>query len=144
MLQQVTEQTLGLRVEQVERLHGADHLVLVGPRHDRIATDAEQGPHPPLSRLQDLVGQRRGGHLSDHLAEPAHARARARAEERVLTNPMSSAALALISPYLRGELSGRPLSGQYSLVLHGSSAIDWTRLRGVQLLLQYRYWTRQR
>jgi len=71
-------------------------------------------------------------------------RARALVAERQLSNPLSSVDRSLIEPYLRGELRGRPLAGTYVLRIHGRPEIRWENLETIQLLLSYRYWTRQR
>ncbi len=64
------------------------------------------------------------------------------AAERYLTNPVSSADRALVEPYLHGEMSGRPLAGSYRLRIWESPEVQFDRLEDVQLLLNYRYWTR--
>jgi len=69
---------------------------------------------------------------------------RALTAERVITNPVSGADLALMEPYLKRELRGRPLAGQYTLIIPGRPEIQWQNLRTIQLLLDYGYWTRQR
>ncbi|MBX3249364.1 MAG: hypothetical protein KF901_19460 [Myxococcales bacterium] len=68
---------------------------------------------------------------------------RALAAERVLTNPISGADRSLLSGYERAELWGRPLMGTYTVRIHGRPEIVWERLQDVQVLLQYRFWTRQ-
>ncbi len=70
-------------------------------------------------------------------------RARALNAERVLTNPLSSADRALVTPYERTEFWGRPLRGTYTLRIHGRPEVQWSQLEDVQILLDYRYWTRQ-
>ena len=70
-------------------------------------------------------------------------RGRALVAERVITNPLSGTDRALLTPFLRQELRGRPLRGGYTLTIHGRPEIDWGRLEGIQLLLHYHYWTRQ-
>ncbi len=69
---------------------------------------------------------------------------RALTAERVLTNPVSGADLVLMTPYLKRELRGRPLAGQYTLTIPGRPEIQWQNLRTIQLLVDYGYWTRQR
>ena len=64
------------------------------------------------------------------------------AAERYLTNPISSADRALAEPYLHRELRGRPLSGTYRIRLWEEPGIQFDRLEDVQILLNYRYWTR--
>ncbi|NOY91893.1 MAG: hypothetical protein GXP55_11910 [Deltaproteobacteria bacterium] len=70
-------------------------------------------------------------------------RARALNAERVLTNPLSSADRGLVAPYERTEFWGRPLRGTYTLRIHGRPEVQWSNLEDVQILLDYRYWTRQ-
>jgi hypothetical protein len=82
--------------------------------------------------------------IHSFLAEPGVIlEGRALAAERVLTNPISASDLSLISPFERRELWGRPLMGNYMLRIHGRPEIVWEYIEGVQMLLQYRYWTRQ-
>jgi hypothetical protein len=71
-------------------------------------------------------------------------RARALADERWLTNPLSSTDSALIAPYTRSEWWGRPLAGTYTLEIQSRDEMDWRNLENVQVLLRYHYWTRQR
>lgn len=68
---------------------------------------------------------------------------RALVAERVLTNPLSSVDRGLITPYLRTELFGRPLRGVYTVHLEGRPEVNWSNIETLQLLLDYRYWTRQ-
>ena len=68
--------------------------------------------------------------------------ARALAAERYLTNPLSSADRALIEPYSRGELRGRPLTGAYTVRIWDDGVVNFDRIEDVQILLDYRYWTR--
>ncbi len=70
--------------------------------------------------------------------------ARALAAERYLTNPLSSADRALMEPYTRVELQGRPLGGTLTLRLWDDPRFRFDRLEDVQVLLTYRYWQHQR
>ncbi len=70
-------------------------------------------------------------------------RARALAAERYLSNPLSGADRSLVEPYLRRELVGRPLSGTYTLRVWDDPALSWNDVEDIQVLLRYRYWTRQ-
>lgn len=84
------------------------------------------------------------GEILSFAIEPGVIRtARALAAERELTNPLSGIDRSLIGAYQRFELRGRPLSGTYSLTLPGRPEVRWDRLESVQLILGYRYWTRQ-
>ena len=64
------------------------------------------------------------------------------AAERYLTNPLSSADRALIEPYLHRELRGRPLDGTYVIRIWDAPEIDFEAIEDVQVILNYRYWTR--
>jgi len=68
--------------------------------------------------------------------------ARGLAAERYLTNPLSSADSQLITPYLRGELSGRPLDGTYVLRVWDEPGVHFEGVEDVQVVLNYGYWTR--
>lgn len=68
--------------------------------------------------------------------------ARALEAERYLTNPLGSTDRALLSDYSRGEFAGRPLSGRYRIRIHETPELHFTEVRDIQLLLNYRYWTR--
>lgn len=70
--------------------------------------------------------------------------ARALAAERYITNPLSSADRALIEPYTRYELQGRPLGGSLVLRLWDDPTFRFDRLEDVQVVLTYRYWQHQR
>jgi hypothetical protein len=71
-------------------------------------------------------------------------RARALADERWLTNPLSSTDTGLLAPYTRAEWHGRPLAGTYTIEIKGRDEMEWRHLENVQILLRYHYWTRQR
>jgi hypothetical protein len=68
--------------------------------------------------------------------------ARGLATERYITNPMSDSDRSLMTPYLREELQGRPLDGDYVLRVWDEEGVDFDRIEDVQLVLNYRYWTR--
>lgn len=70
--------------------------------------------------------------------------ARALAAERYVTNPMSSADRALVEPYTRHELQGRPLGGSLVLRLWDDPSFRFDRVEDVQIVLGYRYWQHQR
>ena len=70
--------------------------------------------------------------------------ARALSAERYLTNPLSSADRALIEPYSRGEFRGRPLTGTYVVRIWDDGNVNFNAIEDVQILLDYRYWTRFR
>ncbi len=64
------------------------------------------------------------------------------AAERYFTNPMSGADRSLITEYVREELKGRPLDGTYLLRVYDNEALHWSNLEDIQLMINYRYWTR--
>jgi hypothetical protein len=68
--------------------------------------------------------------------------ARGLGTERYLTNPLSSADRTLLQDYLRTELQGRPLDGTFVLRIWESGGVDFDAIQDVQLVLNYRYWTR--
>ncbi|MCB9592811.1 MAG: hypothetical protein H6719_08765 [Sandaracinaceae bacterium] len=68
--------------------------------------------------------------------------AKALAAERYLTNPLSGADRSLLTDYVRTEFRGRPLDGAYRVRIYDADGFDWERVEDVQLILNYRYWTR--
>lgn len=69
-------------------------------------------------------------------------RGRALAAEVVPTNPLSSSQRNMFQDYWREELRGRPLQGLYNLKIWEDPALRWENVEDVQLILDYRYWTR--
>ena len=69
---------------------------------------------------------------------------KALAAERYLTLPLGSADKGLVgeSPIMKTELVGRPLSGTYRLRIKDHPALVWQNVEDVQLMLDYRYWSR--
>ncbi|MGE0792483.1 MAG: hypothetical protein AB7S26_42830 [Sandaracinaceae bacterium] len=67
---------------------------------------------------------------------------RALAAERYLSNPLSSADASLINDYMRGELRGRPMTGNYRLIIWDNGDVNFGAIEDVQLLWRYRYFTR--
>lgn len=70
--------------------------------------------------------------------------ARGLAAERYLTNPISSADQALIGGYMQRQLRGRPLDGTYLLRVWDGPGVNFSGIEDVQLVIDYRFWTRQR
>jgi hypothetical protein len=68
--------------------------------------------------------------------------ARGLATERYLTNPISGDDSALIEQYMRAELQGRPLDGNFAIRVWEENGIDFDSIQDVQVVLKYRYWTR--
>jgi hypothetical protein len=64
------------------------------------------------------------------------------AAERYVGNPISSADRTLLEPYKHGELRGRPITGNYVVRLWDTDGLNFNELRDVQVILDYRYWTR--
>ncbi len=62
--------------------------------------------------------------------------------ERYLSNPISGADRNLISDYWRSEFRGRPIDGAFKIRIYDADGLDWNNLEDVQLVMQYRYWTR--
>lgn len=69
---------------------------------------------------------------------------KALAAERYLTLPLGSADRGLVGepPILKTELVGRPLSGTYRLRIKDHPALVWENVEDVQLMVDYRYWSR--
>lgn len=68
--------------------------------------------------------------------------ARGLAAERYITNPMSTADTELLSTYQRLELQGRPLDGTFVVRVWDEDGLQFNALQDIQLVLDYRYWTR--
>jgi hypothetical protein len=64
--------------------------------------------------------------------------------ERFITLPIGSSDQSLVSQpgIQRIELQGRPLDGRYRLRIWDDPALHWSGVQDVQILLQYRYWSR--
>jgi hypothetical protein len=69
--------------------------------------------------------------------------ARGLAVERYITNPISSADQSLISQYTTTQFRGRPLTGWYVLRVWDEPGVNFEGIEDVQVVLNYRYWTRQ-
>ncbi len=68
--------------------------------------------------------------------------ARGLASERYITNPLSSADRELLKDYTRLELQGRPLDGNFVLRVWDTPGVDFHAIKDVQVVLNYKYWTR--
>jgi hypothetical protein len=62
--------------------------------------------------------------------------------ERQLSNPISTADKALVSDFTSGQLWGRPLDGRYVLRVYDTPGLNWDALQDIQVVLDYRFWTR--
>lgn len=89
-----------------------------------------------------IVRNHRGEQYGAPLFEGHVEHGRALAAERYVTNPISSADRALLDPYRQDQLAGRPLAGRYVIRVWDSDALDFSALEDLQLVLDYRYWTR--
>jgi hypothetical protein len=68
--------------------------------------------------------------------------ARGLGNERYVTNPLGSADKSLMDQYLRREFQGRPLDGNFILRVWEAEGVDFNAIQDVQIVLNYRYWTR--
>jgi hypothetical protein len=55
---------------------------------------------------------------------------------------MTGSQEALMAGYVKDELRGRPLNGNYTLYVWDTPELDWSRVEDIQLVVRYRYWTR--
>ncbi len=131
-VEQVALNVVGTNVRDCEAGGGGATCYASGNVSYSIVHD---GPYP--------VRNHGGGLYDAPLFRGRVERARALAAERYLSNPMSGTDRSLIEPYLRRELVGRPLSGTYSVRIWDDLALAWSNIEDVQLMLKYRYWTRQ-
>jgi hypothetical protein len=69
---------------------------------------------------------------------------KALASERFITLPMSSADRDLIgvSPFLKPDFMGRPLSGSYRLRIRDEPQLVWQNVNDIQIVMNYSYWSR--
>ena len=77
--------------QQLELLQSAQGLCLIWEGHQRIASHTQKPSNLTLSRLEDLVGERGGRHLADHLAEAAYATPGSVAVRRTRPHHLSAA-----------------------------------------------------
>ncbi len=68
--------------------------------------------------------------------------ARGLATERYISNPIGSADAELLAPYTRTEFQGRPLDGDFVLRVWEEEGTAFNSIDDVQVVLNYRYWTR--
>jgi hypothetical protein len=68
--------------------------------------------------------------------------ARGLATERYITNPPSSTDRDLLKNYDRLEFQGRPLDGNFVLRVWDTPGLNFEAIKDVQIVLNYRYWTR--
>jgi hypothetical protein len=84
----------------------------------------------------------RGDDVESRIFDGTIEHARGLATERYLTNPISDTDSALIKQYLRSEFSGRPLDGNFVLRIWDEDGVDFNAIQDVQVVLNYRYWTK--
>jgi hypothetical protein len=89
-----------------------------------------------------FVRNHTGGDFPVKLFDGKIEHARGLGLERYLTNPLSSADRELMEPYVRSELTGRPLDGNFVLRVWDENGVNFGAIEDVQLYLKYRYWTR--
>jgi hypothetical protein len=68
--------------------------------------------------------------------------ARGLAAERYVTNPLSSADKGLLEPFTRFEFQGRPMDGSFTLKVWDGPGFKFDAIKDVQIIVNYRYWTR--
>jgi hypothetical protein len=62
--------------------------------------------------------------------------------ERYISNPLGEADRTLIEPYMRPELMGRPLDGEFIIRVWDEDGVNFNAIEDVQLVIDYGYWTR--
>jgi hypothetical protein len=89
-----------------------------------------------------FVRNYRGDDVETKLFDGNIEHARGLASERYLTSPLSSTDSALVSQFARSELIGRPLDGNFVLRIWDQTGVDFNAVEDVQIVLNYRYWTK--
>jgi hypothetical protein len=89
-----------------------------------------------------VVRNHQGDDVPAHVFDGNIEHARALATERYITNPFSEADRALLQQYTREELRGRPLDGTFVLKIWDEPGVDFGAIEDVQIILDYRYWTK--
>jgi hypothetical protein len=83
-----------------------------------------------------------GGYAQSHLFNASIEHGRGLAAERYISNPIASTDRDLMQDFVRGELQGRPLDGHFNLRIWEHPGVNLNAIEDVQLVLNYRYWTR--
>ena len=65
------------------------------------------------------------------------------ATERYITNPLSESDRGLVDQFMRAEVMGRPLDGQYTIRVWDDPDVDFSKVEDIQLIVEYDHWTRQ-
>lgn len=94
--------------------------------------------HSPPYRVRNYFGDTYESRLFVGNVEQA----KSLTAERYVTNPPSSTDTQLLGEYMREEFRGRPLEGNYRIRVYDIDGLDWEQLEDVQILMNYRYWTR--
>jgi hypothetical protein len=89
-----------------------------------------------------FVRNHKGEDFRAHLFGGKIEHARGLGTERYITNPMGSADRDLLESYMRHEFNGRPLDGSFVLRVWDEEGLDFNSIEDVQIVLNYRYWTR--
>jgi len=66
------------------------------------------------------------------------------AAERYVTDPISGSDQQLLGQFTRSEFQGRPMTGSYVLRVREDAALNFAGIEDIQLVFDYRYWTRNR
>jgi hypothetical protein len=88
------------------------------------------------------VRNHQGDDFRAYLFDGAVEHARGLGIERYITNPLSSADRELVTPYFRTEFQGRPLDGNFVIRVWEEPGLNFEAIQDVQVVLNYRYWTR--
>lgn len=99
----------------------------------------------PYSLIHDgpyYVRNHKGQDYRAHLFPGRIEHARGLGIERYITNPIGDADRTLLEPYLRTELTGRPLDGEFILRVWDEPGVNFDAIQDVQLIIDYGYWTR--
>lgn len=94
--------------------------------------------HEGKTSIRNYTGATMAAHLDGAVVEHG----KMLAAERVLTNPPSSADVALMDPYMKQEFKGRPLEGSYTIRIWDKPGLRWEAIEDIQFAWRYHYWTR--
>lgn len=83
-----------------------------------------------------------GGWFESHLFNASIEHARGLGAERYVSNPIASTERDLLQDYMRQELQGRPLHGNFRLRVWETPGVNFNAIEDVQIVMNYGYWTR--
>lgn len=83
-----------------------------------------------------------GGDFRAYLFDGRIEHARGLALERYVTNPIGPTDRDLLADYMRKEFQGRPLDGNFVVQVWEEPGVNFDAVQDIQLILNYRYWTR--